>query len=67
MKVLIAPTDFSKASINSVNYAADMAFAIKAQLMLFHVVQFEEELKYIGEELRHKMQLLKGKLQKKNK
>lgn len=39
MKTLLAPTDFSPASINAVNYAADMALATGADLYLFHVYQ----------------------------
>ena len=36
MKTIIAPTDFSKVSLNAVNYAADMASAINAKLLLLH-------------------------------
>lgn len=77
MKVILAPTDFSKSSINAVNYAADMAVAIKAQLVLLHVVQIgmisessvdqfqleEDALEY----MQPKMQLLKNKLEKRTK
>ncbi len=37
MKTIIIPTDFSPAALNAVNYAADMAKAIDADLLLFHV------------------------------
>ncbi|HXL55515.1 MAG TPA: universal stress protein [Chitinophagaceae bacterium] len=37
MKTIIAPTDFSAVSINAVDYAADMAVDISAELILFHV------------------------------
>lgn len=37
MKTIIIPTDFSPAAINAMNYAADMAIAINASLLLFHV------------------------------
>ncbi len=37
MKTIIAPTDFSGVSINAVDYAADMAVEISAELILFHV------------------------------
>ena len=37
MKTLIVPTDFSPAAINAMNYAADMALAINADILLFHV------------------------------
>lgn len=36
MKTIIASTDFSPVSLNAVNYAADMAVAIDANLVLFH-------------------------------
>ena len=40
MKTILAPTDFSASSINAVNYAADMALAVNAQLILINAVQF---------------------------
>ncbi len=39
MKTLIVPTDFSPVSLNAANYAADMAHAIGADLILLHVIQ----------------------------
>jgi nucleotide-binding universal stress UspA family protein len=39
MKTLLVPTDFSPAALNAANYAADMALAIGADLLLFHVYQ----------------------------
>jgi len=39
MKTIIVPTDFSAAALNATNYAADMALAIKANILLFHVYQ----------------------------
>ena len=39
MKTILAPTDFSASSINAVNYAADLALAVNAQLVLFTAVQ----------------------------
>ncbi|MEO6289106.1 MAG: universal stress protein [Ginsengibacter sp.] len=36
MKTIIVPTDFSPAALNAANYAADMAKAIDADLLLFH-------------------------------
>ncbi len=39
MKKIIAATDFSPAAENAVNYAADMADAIGAHLLLLHVCQ----------------------------
>jgi nucleotide-binding universal stress UspA family protein len=40
MKTILAPTDFSSSSINAVNYAADMAVDIQAQLVLLNAVPF---------------------------
>ncbi len=37
MRTIIAPTDFSPASVNAVNYAADMACMLGTHLTLFHV------------------------------
>lgn len=37
MKTIIVATDFSPASLQAANYAADMALAINADLLLFHV------------------------------
>ena len=39
MKTLIVPTDFSPVSINAMHYAAEMANAIEASLLLVHVYQ----------------------------
>lgn len=36
MKLILAPTDFSKASRNAVNYAAEIAKRAKAKLVLLH-------------------------------
>ncbi len=40
MKTILAPTDFSTSSLNAVNYAADLALSIKANLVLFHAIPF---------------------------
>jgi nucleotide-binding universal stress UspA family protein len=37
MKTIIIPTDFSPVAINAMNYGADMALAINASVLLFHV------------------------------
>jgi nucleotide-binding universal stress UspA family protein len=37
MKTIIIPTDFSPTATNAVNYGADMALAVNASVMLFHV------------------------------
>lgn len=39
MKTIIAATDFSSAAFNALNYAAQMALAIHANLLLFHTYQ----------------------------
>jgi len=39
MKTIIVSTDFSPAATNATNYAADMALAIDASLLLLHVYQ----------------------------
>ena len=39
MKKILVSTDFSKVAGNAVNYAADMALYINAELVLLHVVQ----------------------------
>ncbi len=39
MKTIIVATDFSPAAFNAMNYAADMALSIKADLVLLHIIQ----------------------------
>jgi nucleotide-binding universal stress UspA family protein len=39
MKTIVAPTDFSPSSLNAVNYAADLAAGMQAELVLLNVVQ----------------------------
>ena len=39
MKTILVATDFSPAAKNAVNYAADMALTIKADILLLHVYQ----------------------------
>lgn len=77
MKTFIATTDFSKTSINAVNYAADMAVATKTKLLLLNVVGVEEMSEipvYPGqlnedthEYLKHKMKMLNSRLEKRTK
>jgi nucleotide-binding universal stress UspA family protein len=40
MKTIVAPTDFSKDSVNAVNYAADMACITGTDLLLVHVCPY---------------------------
>lgn len=40
MKTIIAPTDFSPASLNAVNYAADMACVTNCELLLLYVFPY---------------------------
>ncbi len=37
MKTILAPTDFSKAATNAINYAVELAKIARAKLILFHV------------------------------
>ena len=37
MKAIIAPIDFSTASLNAARYAADLAYSMQAPLVLFHI------------------------------
>lgn len=39
MKTIVVPTDFSPVAVNALNYAADMATALKASITLLHVYQ----------------------------
>ena len=39
MKTIIVPTDFSPVAVNAMNYAADLALAVDASLILLHVFQ----------------------------
>jgi nucleotide-binding universal stress UspA family protein len=39
MKTILVATDFSSAALNAANYAADMALAIDASILLLHVYQ----------------------------
>jgi nucleotide-binding universal stress UspA family protein len=46
MKTIIAPTDFSPVSLNAVNYAADMAMAINAHLLILHATELPFDKKF---------------------
>src|SRR5690606_19300726 len=39
MNTIIVPTDFSPAALNALNYAADMAIEINADIHLLHIYQ----------------------------
>ena len=39
MKTILVATDFSSVALNATNYAADMALAINADILLLHVYQ----------------------------
>ena len=39
MKTILVPTDFSQAALSALNYAADFAMAIHADLFLLHIYQ----------------------------
>lgn len=47
MKTIVAPTDFSEISLNAVNYAADMATLLGANLALLHVYPFAQAISEI--------------------
>ena len=70
MKKIIVPTDFSPAALNAVNYAADMALAIHAEIHLLHIYQIpisvtETPLVFISvEELRDNAEKKLAKLKK---
>jgi nucleotide-binding universal stress UspA family protein len=40
MKTILALTDFTASSINAVNYAADLAYAVNANLVILHAIPF---------------------------
>ena len=46
MKTILVATDFSSSARNAARYAADMAFAINADILLLHVYQIKV---YYGE------------------
>jgi len=70
MKKIIVPTDFSPAALNAVNYAADLALAIHAEIHLLHIYQIpisvtETPLVFISvEELRDNAEKKLAKLKK---
>jgi nucleotide-binding universal stress UspA family protein len=70
MKKIIVPTDFSPAALNAVNYAADMALAIHAEIHLLHIYQIpisvtETPLVFISvEELKDNAEKKLAKLKK---
>jgi nucleotide-binding universal stress UspA family protein len=45
MQTIIAPTDFSDISLNAVNYAADMALALNANLWVLHAIDLPINVK----------------------
>ncbi len=49
---ILAPTDLSKASIPGVRYALEMAASVEAEVIIYHVVQSDDDFPYplgIGE------------------
>jgi nucleotide-binding universal stress UspA family protein len=75
MKTIIAPTDFSPASLNAVDYALDLACSINASIYLLHVYQLPisvseipvsaEEIEAVQKDAEGKMKRLKQKVDKK--
>jgi len=49
MQTIIAPTDFSDVSLNAVNYAADMAIALQANLLILHAIESPVNVKKMYE------------------
>ncbi len=69
MQTIIAPTDFSGISLNAVNYAADMALALNANLWVLHAIElpvsrFYDESNDYGSESELKLDDLKKDLTK---
>jgi nucleotide-binding universal stress UspA family protein len=70
MKTIIAPTDFSKVSENACLYAANLAAAINAELVLFHameipfaVTEYPETEVVFGEgDIKNELERLRNKL-----
>ena len=66
MKTIIAATDFSPAATNAIHYAADMAQAIAARLLMVHISQipmgYGEVL--ISTDLKEVQQLTEDKMSK---
>jgi nucleotide-binding universal stress UspA family protein len=48
MQTVLTPTDFSDASLNAVNYAADMAIALNASLLILHVIELPINLNHFN-------------------
>jgi nucleotide-binding universal stress UspA family protein len=48
MKTIIAPTDFSKVSLNAVYYAADLAAALNLNLSLLHVCEVHKSFSQLS-------------------
>ena len=46
MKTIIVATDFSTAALNAAEYAADMALAIQANILLLHISEIP--IAYLG-------------------
>ena len=69
MQVIIAPTDFSKVSLNAVNYAADMAVALRTSLLIVHSTELPFNAKGVfpeplngDAEIHEKLNALKNKI-----
>ncbi|HXK29095.1 MAG TPA: universal stress protein, partial [Candidatus Binatia bacterium] len=54
IKKILAPTDLSELSEVGVRYALDLAKAVGAEVTLYHVVTYEELVKY-GEVMTEKL------------
>lgn len=75
MKTIITPTDFSRISVNAVDFAVDFALSINASIYLLHVYQLPvivseipvsaEEIEAIQKDAEEKMEYLKKRVEKK--
>lgn len=62
MQTIIAPTDFSDISLNAVNYAADMAMALNANLLVVHATEMQFDTQRDEIEIESKLHILKKTL-----
>ncbi len=73
MKTILIPTDFSPAAVNAMNYGIDMAKALKASILLFHVYQVPVSIsdtplvlvsvEELAQGAQHKMDVLKKEVE----
>ena len=72
MKAILCPTDFSKVSLNGLEYAAQMAKALQASLTLLYVrtsiwpeaIQLERDVNESNEDIRARLELFSSEVHK---